>query len=558
MTLSFPEWLLTIENLTAGWKYDTYQGEPANPALAAHLLDDGFRFSWGFRDNLAPGVLDPETLNFKFTCAAPSDMPSIRQGDQLVLRLQRPPGAVSRVAGVLTGAGVSGAIDIVWQGFRVRTTDAQYHRPTKRTILAIAATSYMADLNPEVDMTYGGANFLKYDTESVGLSVYGRPMAVSAPLVRDFTTVAAYLRVWGRALGEVDIRYGGDTTGGVRKLQLLDSIEKWTQGQRHDIYNGLNYDLEMGWTGVDAAVMLVAMVVGEQAMYPFPLHSSDQVLRGPLGNARSGLFYMAAWGAYTELDTAPYELAMVAGKLSSVRVAGVGLEDNSDLLIIDADKVESSPKWKSTRENSVNIWRWLGLSVDTGVDNHVEEFTITDEAAVIRNGPVSRTIETLLVANVYAGSGAEGLNGTAPDLPDPTNLRALELNYRDTIPPASADWSPEAITILPRALTDEEWDGYADRWHPTGKLQQAIALVNIDDDENLAGPNTPIFQTMTGCDIRLSKGHLLIEPSARPMRMRFLGAAAATVGDVKTGFPTVKLSDIASDFTVGQARLTGP
>ena len=562
MTLAFPEWLLTIENLTADWTFDTYEGEEGDLADPVHLLDDGFRFSWTFKDGLTPNVREPSTFAFKFTCAAPDDIPRIRQGDQLVLRLQRPPGVVSRDgSGVLVGAGVDDAIDIVYQGFRARQVLAGYHLPTKRIHVAIAATDYMADLNSSVDLTYGGDAWLKYDQLKASYNTYGHPMGISAPIVSDLTTVSVYLRnypTFGSDLGTVHIRYGGDASS-PRELQILDAINKWTLGQRKDIYNGLAYDTEMGWDGLDVAVMVIPMVVGELDMYPFPQHygsGEDKVLTSLLGNNRSGLFYMAVWGPVTTLDAFPYELGLIGGDLASVPAAGVDLHDNTDLLIIDAANVEAAPEWASSRENAVNEWRFLGMSVDQGLDNAVEEFTIRDEAAIVRNGPVSRTIETLLVANVYEGSGAAGLNGNMPSSGNIDNLIALQENFRDTMPTSGGDWSPTGLTLHPRSLTDEQWDAYCGRWHPTGRLQQSVAVVNIEDDQNLAGPGTPLFLTLTGCDIRLSKGHLFIEPRTRPIRLRFAGDVAATFADVQATYPTIALADIEAGFTFGTAQLT--
>ena len=561
MTLAFPEWLLTIENLTADWMFDTYEGEQAdndNPE-PVYLLDDGFRFSWTFKDGLTPGVLEPSTLGFKLTCASAADMPSVHQGDQIILRLQRPPDVVSRDgSGVLVGAGVAGALDIVYEGFRVRDVAAAYDLGTKRVIVSVALTDYMADLNPSVDMTYGSPWWSKYDGNQNSWLAYGEPMSILGWMVPDHTTVSAYFRDWGlRKMGEADIRYGGDAAS-PRELQVLDAVYKWTQGQHHETQDGSGYDVATGWQGHNISVMIVAKVVGNAEMYPFSTAGTNWFInRSAKGNDESGLFFMAVWGPATTLDTAAFGLGLVGGLLSSVP-SGVGLHENGDMLLLDAANIQAAPDWESSRVNAVNTWRFLGMSVDEGVDSAVEEFTVTDEDAIIRSGPISRTIETLLVANVYAGSGASGLNGLQPSANDYDNLRAIEANYRETIPKAAGDWSPSSFTLHPRSLTDAQWDAYCGRWYPTGRLQQSIAVVNLDADQNLGGADTPLFLTMTGCDIRLSRGHLFIEPQTRPIRLRILGTAAATVGDVKTSYPTITLADVAPGFTVGQARLTGP
>lgn len=552
--LTYPEWLLTIENLTAGWAFDTYEGEEPDPAAAVFLLDDGFRFSWAFRDDLAPNVLEPDTFTFKLSVASPADLPRMRQGDQLRMRLQRPPGEVSRDgSGNLIGAGVTGALDIAWQGFRARTVAAAYHLGSKRVHVTIAATSYMADLNPSVDMTYGSDSWSKYDNARVENSEFGDPMSISAPLVADETTVSAYARrnALGHEDGDVDIRYGGDASS-PRELQVLDAVEKWTFGQVKRTWSGLAYDTDHGWAGEDVHVLLIPAVVGERDMYPFTPRSGDVIFWSAKGNYESGMFYLDSWGAMTVLDAAPYELQLVGGDLTAVQVNDP--HENTGMMILDAAVVEAAPEWRSTRENAVNQWRFLGQSVDQGADTAVEEFTIRDEGAIARNGPAARTIDTLLVANVYSGSGAYGLNG---DQYGPTfQYDGLVQNFRDTVPHTHGDFSPSPLRIVPRLMTDAQWDSYCSRWYPRGKLQQTVALVSVDDDQNLAGPQ-PLILTLTGCDILLRGGHLSIEPSTRPIRVRTTGAdKPATFGDVVTDFPAVTFADIDPDLTFGQLRLT--
>jgi hypothetical protein len=536
--MTFPVWLVSIQNLNGGWTVDTYEGEPGDPDAAVALAGDGFDFEWAFKGGTSPAGMEPKTLKFRLYAKTAADVPSCEQGDQLKVKLSRPPGDVSRNgAGVLVGAGVSGALRIMRDGFRVKDIDAVWNRKMKRMVVDVIASDYASDLGATVDVSLAsGSGQVEVDAERIwqqDMAFFYRswPNAVGSAAVPTHSTVA-YANRFPPPLtepGSGDLFPHLNVAGQHSVADLMDRVA--LPNFTHD---GKAY---------------IPYVVGSVADLPFvpakpdPSVDLSPVVPSPQGNPESGVMFMAEWSPRADFDVAPLRLRVVAGKVIAEDRPSVQNYQVDGLTVLDAGHIVSSPKWLRDTAAAVNVLEVEGFAPDPDPDSEaewvVQTLTIRDEAAV-STGTVVRSLPTFaLLDDAAPPPNPDALNGH----PYYQYLKDAYLRFQR----GQSGWTPKSFTILTETMTDAELNSYLPRFNPVDQVQVTIVVLNIDDDENMARGS--LWVTMVGCDFTITDGKLRISPLVRAFRPMVSDSPAVTWAQFAATYPTATASDLDPELT---------
>lgn len=498
---AFPEWFLAAilpnAEVLWAWKHDGGVDDPEGPDPAVRLSgDNGFVLRWGFTDDIVPPLMhEPPTVTIKLSCATAADVPILNPGDRFGIIMGRPidPWGWQDAAPIPGSNGVTMFVDTM----RITSVTSVWNRRIRRMLVTISLSNDLATLGYQVDLDQPAANGATFDNwMAAHLEIdptAGYAQAAAAAVVSLTNPMKIAITPNADPAGITPIGMGGQLSASDALAQIC-AVEFFDDGGKH-----------------------LPVVAGNFGATPPEVQADATVFYGNPAVDDVAVLWLAEWRPTTVIDAPPYELADVAGKVSSVRDPAVSLVDNTDAMILPASLVRTSPEWRRDTSGGVNtldLSGWSNTSADL-ISSVIYGSTVSEK------GTISRRVETLaFLRNTLAADGAL------------TNDHAEHLGmYIESDGPTSG-WAPDTLEVLPKLMDDAELTSYLPRFAPFQKVQQqqTIIIVDIEDDANLAGG--PLIATMTGCEIAIVDGDLTLAPQLQAYRPAFDSPDGVTWDDL--------------------------
>lgn len=527
MTLTYQEWALQVENVDQGWSYATFPGDLAPPPGPVWIHADDFSLEWAFENELSPALLEPAVFQFSLTCADAADVPDIAYGDELRVALTRPDGTTlvrNPGTGVVTGD--YGADLVPERSFWVTDISA-IEAEANRMRVNITATGAIADVTLDVRQA---------------LNAYGESTG------QTFADWAAFAN-W--------IGAGDPTMPEALKacVYLTDGPNYGNPGPWHVLDSGATVD---GWRGC-------MLKIGETISLKDLLDQSQAFALAPAGAQGRAHGFALIWEAgqspvpgksiihdiWDPESSAPHEAAWELTYVASVLDAALRsgftpAADGSTLGIVSACMIEAAPNWRKDAIGSVGTAEYKGVARIAGSPATDADATITSTDG---SGPAVRSIDSEL---------AYLRNTVEPTLDFDTygGRRTADACFLADAP-AGNGWVPESFRVLPRYMTDAEYEVLGPLFWPVDERQRTLVLVELDPDADMAA-GRPVWMTLVGCKFTIEDGHLVMEPASRP----FVPVAVNDVTDsvtwteLNTAYPAAKWSQVADGLTWAQLKLT--
>lgn len=524
MTLTNPEWYLSVNNFYKGWTYETFPGDLNPPYGDVWISAENFGLSWGFSGETSPGPLDPKTVQIALSCTTAADVPDIDYGDTLFVEFWRPDGPISRDP-------VTGVVTADLGDFLVQTsfwvTDIVSVESRGRMLLMITATKAPVDATIDVrgylneKAAQGYPNTQNWQTWAEYLPTinptYSDYPYPSRPLV-ELTPTRGPVEMWYL----IDITLAGHLGVGIKLDDEVNLI---------DLLDGAHaaWFAPPGWDGRQRGCAFVWELEGgtddQRDLVSLPWD--------PEANAP---------------HAAAYELTFVgsvvdAELLGSFTPAAAG----STLGIIDASLIVAAPDWRKDAASGVGLAEYSGHSRTSSTDDSTD--TDVTIQSVDMDGSAVRSTE----------SKGYLRNTVTPALDFDTSgsrFTADTINLATKAGVANG-WVPDRFEIRPRYMTDAQWAALCQMFWPNDEYQRTLVIVNIDPDDDMAG-GRPVFLTMMGADLTISNGHLAISPRCRPFAPAAINGITdgVTWAQMNSTHPTAKWSHAAPGLTWAQIALT--
>lgn len=530
MTLTNPEWALVVENETRSWTYETFPGDLNPPYGDVWISEENFSLEWGFDGESSPGPLDASTFQIALTCATAADIPPVDYGDQILVTLTQPDGALSRDPGTGIVTGDYGP-SLVERPFWV--TDMVSIEKRDRMVLTITATTAVPDITLNVrefiENTYvsaappATADWQSWAEANIGPPGYPTnypwPHIACVVLTEANISQPGYLPV--RAVMEFDVALDGHHAVGVKigdqitLRELLDGTHAlWLAPAGWD---GRAHGCAFVWDTAPGGTSAVRHI----RSYPWD----------PEANAP---------------HAAPFELTYVSSVLAAELLAGfTPAAGGSTLGLLDGDWIVASPEWRKAAAGSVGLVEYKGAVRVTGSPDTDEDVTLQSYDGA---GGAVRSIDSL----------AYLLNGITPaiNFPNSGSLETARIVYLGGKDPGATGWVPESFDIRPRYMTDDVWAALGPLFWPVNERQITLVLMNIDPDDDMADGRL-VFLTMLGCSFSIADGHLTITPKCRPYLPPAINGVtdSASWTDVDTAFPAATWAQADENLTWAQAAL---
>lgn len=532
MTLTNPEWSLTVENETHPWAYETFPGDLNPPYGPVWLSADDFAMAWAFANDTSPGPLNAATFQISLSCETAADVPEIDYGDQLVVTLTQPDGALSRDpgTGIVTGDyGDTLAKKAFW------VTDLEAIDEAGRMLLTITATSAVPDITIEV-RAYLNDRAAAGDPSTTTMQTYAEYVrSVSLPYANDpYPALVCHLLTYENAVTMPDnlpVRVEVLAAGGVDGHTGV-GLKIGEQIGLYELLDGAHalWLAPWGWDGRAHGAAFVWDTEYSPGL-PNP-ESNRRVVSYP-------------WDPESNAPTAaPFELTYVAAVLDSEL-----LEDftpaaaGSTLAILNACLIHASPQWRKDIAGAVGIAQYQGhsrISADPDDDTALTVQGTQPDARGVRQIPSLAYLGNSLTPAIgFEASGSRA---------------AADAVYLTDAP--GNGWVPESFDVLPKVMTDAEWTALGRMFWPEDERQHTLVLVNVDTDDDMA--QGPVWLTLVGCQFTMDDGHLVIAPTCRPFAPAAVNGITdpATWSELDTAHPAATFAQAAGRLTWSQAKVS--